>query len=74
MPRATRRKSLPAFWRDTARYPAGGPLFWSAYLKPGIAPGSGNGYWLNFGAGWSHLHNDDPAQMLTGAARDCSLM
>ncbi|MBI5684702.1 MAG: hypothetical protein HZC54_06450 [Verrucomicrobia bacterium] len=43
-------------------------LFWSAYLKPGSAPGSGNGYWLNFGSGWSHLHNDDPAQMLSGAA------
>ncbi|MCX6910530.1 MAG: hypothetical protein NTY01_21150 [Verrucomicrobia bacterium] len=27
-----------------------------------------NGYWLNFGQGWSHLHNDDPAQLLTGAA------
>ncbi|MBI5684190.1 MAG: hypothetical protein HZC54_03830 [Verrucomicrobia bacterium] len=57
-----------AFHRDTARYPAGGQLFWSAYLKPGTAPGSGNGYWLNFGSGWAHLHNDDPAQMLSGAA------
>ncbi|MBI5818722.1 MAG: hypothetical protein HZA88_07025 [Verrucomicrobia bacterium] len=56
------------FHRDTARYPAGGQLFWSVYLKPGTAPGSGNGYWLNFGQGWSHLHNDDPAQMLSGAA------
>ncbi len=28
-----------------------------------------NGYWLNFGAGWSHLHNDDPAQMLGGASQ-----
>jgi hypothetical protein len=56
------------FHRDTARYLAGGPLFWSAYLKPGTAPGEKNGYWLNFGSGWCHLHNDDPAQMLSGAA------
>ena len=56
------------FWRDLGRYAASGPLFWSAYLKPGTAPGSGNGYWLNFGFGWAHLANDDPAQMLTGAA------
>ena len=56
------------FWRDLGRYAARGPLFWSAYLKPGTAPGSGNGYWLNFGFGWAHLANDDPAQMLTGAA------
>ena len=56
------------FWRDLTRYAASGPLFWSAYLKPGTAPGEKNGYWLNFGSGWSHLANDDPAQMLTGAA------
>jgi hypothetical protein len=57
-----------SFHRDLARYPAGGLLFWSAYLKPGSAPGEKNGYWLNFGSGWCHLHNDDPAQMLNGAA------
>jgi hypothetical protein len=57
-----------SFHRDLARYPAGGQLFWSAYLKPGTAPGEKNGYWLNFGSGWCHLHNDDPAQMLSGAA------
>ena len=45
-----------------------GPLFWSAYLKAGTGPGMKNGYWLNFGSGWSHLANDDPAQMLSGAA------
>ncbi|MBI5393988.1 MAG: hypothetical protein HZA91_01690 [Verrucomicrobia bacterium] len=56
------------FWRDLTRYNTGGPLFWSAYLKAGTAPGIGNGYWLNFGSGWSHLANDDPAQMLSGAA------
>src|ERR1051326_7284630 len=56
------------FWRDLARYAGSGPLFWSAYLKPGSAPGVGNGFWLNFGSGWSHLANDDPAQILTGAA------
>ncbi len=51
-----------------SRYAAGGQYFWSAYLKPGSGPGIGGGYWLNFGAGWCHLANDDPAQMLTGAA------
>jgi len=56
------------FYRDLTRYNAGGPLFWSAYLKAGTAPGSGHGYWLNFGSGWSHLAHDDPAQMLSGAA------
>ena len=56
------------FWRDKLRYPAGGDFFWSAYLKPGTGPGMKNGYWLNFGSGWCHLANDDPAQMLTGAA------
>jgi len=24
--------------------------------------------WFNFGSGWCHLANDDPAQILTGAA------
>ena len=57
-----------SFWRDLNRYAASGPLFWSAYLKPGTAPGNQNGYWLNFGSGWAHLANDDPAQILTGAA------
>ena len=57
-----------SFWRDLARYNASGPLFWSAYLKAGTAPGIGNGYWLNFGSGWCHLADDDPAQMLSGAA------
>jgi hypothetical protein len=57
-----------AFWRDMARYAAGGPLFWSAYLKAGTGPGSGNGYWLNFGQGWAHLAQDDPARMLEGAS------
>ncbi|MCX7010136.1 MAG: hypothetical protein NTY53_23345 [Kiritimatiellaeota bacterium] len=57
------------FWRDLARYSAGGPLFWSAYLKPGTAPGMKNGYWLNFGGGWAHLKDDDPAQMLAGASQ-----
>lgn len=56
------------FYRDTARYPTSGALFWSAYLKPGTAPGAGGGYWINFGSGWCHLVNDDPAQMLSGAA------
>jgi hypothetical protein len=56
------------FYRDLARYNASGPLFWCAYLKPGTAPGIKNGYWLNFGSGWSHLANDDPSQLLTGAA------
>ncbi|MCX6899534.1 MAG: hypothetical protein NT105_12645 [Verrucomicrobia bacterium] len=55
------------FYRDLTRYNASGPLFWSAYLKPGTAPGAGGGYWINFGSGWCHLHNDDPAQMLSGA-------
>lgn len=56
------------FYRDQSRYAAGGELFWSAYLKPGSAPGMQNGFWLNFGSGWAHLVNDDPAQMLAGAA------
>ena len=56
------------FHRDLSRYAASGPLFWSAYLKAGTAPGIKNGYWLNFGSGWAHLANDNPAAMLTGAA------
>jgi hypothetical protein len=56
------------FHRDLARYAAAGPLFWCAYLKPGTGPGIKNGYWLNFGSGWCHLANDDPSQLLTGAA------
>ena len=56
------------FHRDLARYAGGGDWFWSAYLKPGSAPGMKGGYWLNFGSGWAHLVNDDPAQMLSGAA------
>ena len=57
------------FYRDAARYPAGGQLFWSAYFKPGSAPGSKNGYWFNFGSGWAHLANNDPAQILSGASQ-----
>ena len=57
------------FYRDLSRYAASGQLFWSAYLKPGTAPGIKNGYWINFGSGWSHLANDDPAQILTGASQ-----
>ena len=56
------------FYRDLSRYAASGALFWCAYLKPGTTPGYKNGYWLNFGAGWAHLANDDFAQLLTGAA------
>jgi hypothetical protein len=56
------------FYRDLTRYPAGGQFFWSAYLKPGTGPGIKNGYWLNFGSGWCHLANDDPSQVLSGAA------
>ena len=57
------------FYRDTGKYPAGGSLFWSSYFKPGSAPGIKLGYWFNFGSGWSHLANDDPAQILTGASQ-----
>ena len=56
------------FYRDVSRFALGGPLFWCAYLKPGSGPGMKNGYWLNFGSGWAHLQNDDPAQLLAGAA------
>ena len=57
------------FYRDLSRFAGSGPLFWSAYLKPGSAPGIKNGFWLNFGSGWAHLANDDPAQILTGASQ-----
>ena len=57
------------FHRDLSRYSASGDLFWSSYLKPGSAPGMKNGYWINFGSGWSHLHNDNPAEILTGASQ-----
>jgi len=65
------RAGLPwdgTFYRDVTRYPAGGQLFWSPYLKPGSGPGLKNGYWFNFGKGFCHLANDDFSQMLTGAA------
>ena len=57
------------FYRDLTRYLAGAELFWSAYFKPGSAPGIKLGYWLNFGSGWAHLANDDPAQILAGASQ-----
>ena len=57
------------FHRDLARYSASGPLFWASYLKAGTIPGMQGGYWINFGNGWSHLHNDDPHQILTGASQ-----
>ena len=57
------------FYRDQVRYPAGGDRFWCSYFKPGSAPGIKNGYWINFGKGWAHLHNDDPAQVRQGAAQ-----
>jgi hypothetical protein len=57
------------FYRDLTRFANSGPLFWCAYLKPGSAPGIKNGYWLNLGSGWSHLCNDDPAQLLAGASQ-----
>lgn len=56
------------FYRDLNRFAGSGPLFWSAYLKPGSAPGMKGGYWLNFGSGWAHLCNDDPAQLSAGAS------
>ena len=56
-------------YRDVVRYPAGGQLFWCSYFKPGSSPGIKNGYWINFGHSFSHLHNDDPAQLRTGAAQ-----
>ena len=57
------------FHRDVARYPAGGELFWCSYFKAGTGPGMKNGFWINFGSGWSHLHNDNPAEVLAGAAQ-----
>ena len=57
------------FYRDASRYPAGGQLFWCAYFKPGTGPGNKNGYWINFGCAYSHLVNDDPAQLLAGASQ-----
>lgn len=57
------------FHRDQVRYPAGGPLFWSSYFKAGTGPGMKSGYWINFGSGWSHLHNDQPAEILAGASQ-----
>ena len=57
------------FHRDLARYSASSALFWSSYFKAGTGPGMKNGYWINFGAGWSHLHNDQPAEILVGAAQ-----
>ena len=57
------------FYRDASRYPAGGQLFWCAYFKPGTGPGNKNGYWINFGCAYSHLLNDDPAQLLAGASQ-----
>ena len=57
------------FYRDLTRYAASGQFFWAAYLKPGTGPGIKNGYWLNFGAGWAHLANDDFSQILTGASQ-----
>ncbi|MCG3150505.1 MAG: hypothetical protein PCFJNLEI_03991 [Verrucomicrobiae bacterium] len=66
------RGGLPwdgTFYRDLTRYAASGALFWSAYLKPGSGPGIQNGFWFNFGSGWSHLANDDFSQLLTGASQ-----
>jgi len=57
------------FYRDLSRYASSGSLFWCAYFKPGSAAGIKNGYWFNFGSGWSHLANDDPAQVLAGASQ-----
>ena len=57
------------FYRDLSRYAGSGSLFWSAYLKPGTGPGIKNGYWINYGCGWSHLANDDLTQILTGASQ-----
>ena len=63
------RKWDGTFYRDLTRYPAGGALFWSAYFQPGSGPGNQHGFWLNYGAGWSHLANDDCTQILTGASQ-----
>lgn len=37
-------------------------------MKPVTGPSIKDGYWLNLGSGWAHLANDDPSQILTGAA------
>ena len=63
------RKWDGTFYRDLTRYPAGGALFWSAYFQPGSGPGNQHGFWFNYGAGWSHLANDDCTQILTGASQ-----
>ena len=34
-----------------------------------IPLGIQNGFWINFGSGWSHLANDDFSQILTGASQ-----
>ena len=57
------------FCRDLTRYAGSGQFFWCAYFKPGSGPGKKNGFWINFGSGWSHLANDAPAQVLTGASQ-----
>ncbi len=57
------------FYRDLARYSGSGPLFWASYLKGGTEAGMKKGFWFNFGSGWSHLFNDDPAQILGGASQ-----
>ena len=56
-------------YRDATRYPIGGQYFWCSYFKPGSHAGIQQGYWINFGKGWSHLHNDDPAQLPAGASQ-----
>ena len=56
-------------YRDVGRYPAGGQWCWASYFKPGSSAGIKNGYWINFGHSFSHLHNDDPAQLCAGAAQ-----
>ena len=57
------------FYRDMTRYAGSGEFFWCSYLKSGSAAGIKNGYWFNFGSGWSHLANDDFSQILTGASQ-----
>ena len=36
---------------------------------PAVKLSGKNSYWINFGRSFAHLHNDDPAQILTGAAQ-----
>ncbi len=57
------------FYRDLSRYSGSGELFWASYLKSGSVAGMQGGFWINFGSGWSHLLNDDPAQILGGASQ-----